>query len=497
MSVDIGRPSWLTRPVVLATLGVAVLRLAVIPFLTHPGYTDAYYYFRAAERLAHGGGLTTDVVWNFIEAPGLAPLPIASLRFWMPLATAVQALGIGLFGPALGSLRAAELAIALVAIAIVPATYLLARRMGLSPRTAAVVGALAGIGGVEAVAWSSLDNFAPLAVLGALLFASLPGIARGARRDVVLGGLALGGIVLARADGPVYALAPLLLVRRAPRAVVATLALAALVAAPWYVRNALLGVPEGQLARAILLVRYEDFFRIAPPTLAQFLSSLDVVLTAKGAALRPDLLTFVLATGVVLGPIALVAAWRRRRAPIAAGWLAVTVVLFLAQWLLFTLHGTRGSLSHSLAGLVPAAVALALLEIEPFLPTARRFAAAFAIVAAVLLGALGVLQWKGAFDPAERAREAAVASGQVTGPVIAANAAAWAYALDGPALVTPADGIDALREVARRYGARTLVLEDDAYFSAYALLYRSFDSVGWLVPVKTDGPIHIWRIVDP
>ena len=43
---------------------MAVLRLAVIPLLTHPGYSDAYYYFIAAERLAHGQGLTIDFIWS-------------------------------------------------------------------------------------------------------------------------------------------------------------------------------------------------------------------------------------------------------------------------------------------------------------------------------------------------------------------------------------------------------------------------------------------------
>src|SRR5438552_9538779 len=260
----------LRSPAAIATLAVAVLRLAVIPLLTHPGYSDAYYYFIAAERLAHGQGLTIDFIWSAAEAPGLPALPIPALRFWMPLATAIQSAGIAFFGALLDPLRAAQLAIALVAIAITPATYLLARRLGAGRELAALAAFVAGVGGVEAVAWSSLDNFAPLALLGTLLLASLPGMARGARRDIVVAGLALGGCVLARADGALYALAPLLLLRRAPRAVVATLAVAAVVAAPWYLRDAMLGVPQGQLARATLLVRYDEFFRMDPPTLERF-----------------------------------------------------------------------------------------------------------------------------------------------------------------------------------------------------------------------------------
>ena len=471
---------------------MTVLRLAVIPLLTHPGYSDAYYYFIAADRLASGHGLTLDFIWNLAEAPGLPALPIPALRFWMPLATAIQSAGITLFGPILDPLRAAQLAIALVAIAIPPASYLLARRLGANRELAALAGFIAGIGGVDAVAWSSLDNFAPLALVGTLLFAALPGVARGTRRDIIVAGLALGGCVLARADGAIYALAPLLLVRRAPRAVIVTLALGAVVAAPWYLRDLALGIPQGQLARAMLLVRYDEFFRIDPPTLERFLGSLDLVLRARLEAFVPDLLTFLFATLVVLGPIALVAA-SRRADPIARGWLAVTAATFLTQWLLFTLHSTRGSLAHSLAGIVPAAVVLALVQIAPWLVTTRRVAAFSAVVATLALAAISVEEWKSEFDPAEQSRLADIAAGAVQTPVLVANAPAWRYDLDGPAIVTPAEGIAVLQEVARRYGARTLVLEP-GHFSAYDALYDGREGFDWLVPLTLEGPIRIWQI---
>ena len=477
----------------MAAVAVALFRLGLIPFLTHPGYTDAYYYFVAARRLAGGQGLTVDFIWNFVDTPGLAALPAPALRFWMPLATAIQGAGIALFGAILDPLRAAQLAIALVAMAITPATYLLARRLGAAPPLAAVGGAIAGIGGVEAVAWSSLDNFAPLAVLGTLLFASLPGIARGSARDAVLAGIAIGGCILARADGALYALAPLVVARRSPRAVALTLALAAAVAAPWYARNLALGIPEGQLARAALLVRYEDFFRLDPPTLERFLGSLDVVVRARLDAFIPDAVTFLFATAIVLGPLALAGAVRRRGDPIRAAWFAVTAAIFLAQWLAFTLHSTRGSLSHSLAGIAPAAIALGLIEVEPWLVATRRIAAALAILVTVAFAAASVAAWTGEFDPAEAARRAAIAEGVVQAPALVANAPAWRYDLNGPAIVTPADGIAALQEVARRYGARTLVLEP-GHFRAFDALYDGREGFDWLVPVRLDGPIRVWQI---
>ena len=483
----------LRTPIVAATLAVAVLRLAVIPLLTHPGYSDAYYYFLAAERLASGQGLTLDGIWNFSEAPGLPALPIPALRFWMPLSTALQAAGIALFGSLLGPLRAAELALALVAIAITPATYALAMRLGASRRVALVAAVLAGIGGIDAVAWSSLDNFAPLALLGTVLFASIGGVARGSWRSAVVAGLALAGCILARADGALYAIAPLLVARSAPRAALGAVAIGLLGAAPWYARDVALGIPAGQFARVALLVRYEDFFKLDPPTLSRFLGSLDAVIAARLDAIAPDLLIFLFTTSIVFGPLALFAALRRLADPTARAWLGVTLAILLAQWLVFTLHSTRGSLSHSLAGIVPAAFVFAAIEADRWLVSARTLSAGLAIAGTLALAAVGINEWKTEFDPAEAARRTVIAGGAVQTPVLVANEPAWRYDLDGPAIVTPADGIVALQDVARRYGARTLILEP-GHFSAYNALYDGREGYDWLTPLELDGPIRIWQI---
>ncbi len=477
----------------VATLAVALFRVGAAQFQTHPGFTDAYYYFETASRLARGEGLSTDVVWNFVEAPGFAPLPVPSHRFWMPLATVLQALGIAVAGGVLGPFRAAQLPVTLVAVAIAPATYLLARRLGQAPPLAGLVAFVAGLGGVDAAAWSTLDNFAPLALLGTLLLASLPGIASGRVRDVASGGVALGLIALARADGVLYALAPLVLLRDRPRAAIATLAIGALAALPWYARNVLLGVPEGQFARAALLVRYEDLFAIAPPTLDHYLASLDVVLPAKLAALAQNAGTFAFATLIVLGPLALLAAWRRRAEPVARAWLLLAAALYLAQSLVLTLHSTQGSYPHSLAGLVPAALVLAVGEAARRLSATRRFAAAALAAGALALSAYAALDWPVRFDPPELERRGVVSSGIVPAPALAVNAPAWRYVLAGPVVVTPADGLDVAREVARRYGVRTLILEP-FHLSAYDALYQGRASVDWLEPVRTDGAIRVWRV---
>ena len=69
------------------SVAALIVRVASAVVVAQPGYTDAFYYSIVASRLAHGEGLTADFIWNFLEAPNFAPLPIPSHQFWVPLAT--------------------------------------------------------------------------------------------------------------------------------------------------------------------------------------------------------------------------------------------------------------------------------------------------------------------------------------------------------------------------------------------------------------------------
>ncbi|HLY25684.1 MAG TPA: hypothetical protein VKQ72_05050, partial [Aggregatilineales bacterium] len=64
--------------------------------LRHPGYTDAYYYFNAAERLVRGKGLTDAALWTYLGSPLALPAP--SHLYWMPLSSLIAAAGMALFG---------------------------------------------------------------------------------------------------------------------------------------------------------------------------------------------------------------------------------------------------------------------------------------------------------------------------------------------------------------------------------------------------------------
>lgn len=473
-----------------------LFRIASAAFVSQPGYTDAFYYFAAAQRLAAGEGLSVDLVWNFLEAPSFEPLPIPSHRFWMPLATVLQAFGIVTLGPVLGAFRAAQATLLLLSLLIPLATYVAARRLGSSERRAALAALVAGLGGAYAPAWASLDNFAPVALLGTVLFAFLPDVAAGRLRASVLAGAAVGGLALARADGALFCLA-LLVVGAPARALLTALLTALVVALPWYARDLALGIPPGQFARGALLIRYEDFFALVPPDLAHYLAAPDHALEAKAAALGSNLAIFVVADVLVLAPLALWEAWRRRDEPLARGWLAVASALYLAQSLVFTLHSTHGSYFHSFAGLFPLAIALGIARGAILLqPAPRRIAASALGAGALVLSSYALFVWADGFDALARSRRDVARSGAVHVPALVVDAAAWRAHLDGPTLVTPADGLEAARQVARRYGARTLVLEP-IHFSAYDALYRREQRVEWLELAALSGDVVVYRILSP
>ncbi|MHB8631044.1 MAG: hypothetical protein ACYC9W_03860, partial [Candidatus Limnocylindria bacterium] len=196
----------------LAVLVGALLafRLGSALVVFQPGYTDAYYYADVAKRLAAGQGLTADFIWNALEATG--PLPVPSHRFWMPLATVLQAIGIRAL-PFLDPFRAAQIATIVVACAIPVLSYRVARSLGASANGALAAAALAGLGGAFAPGWVSLDAFAPAAVIGTLFFLAYRRAAAGDVRSGALAGLAVGLLFLARAEGALFGLALLGLLR--------------------------------------------------------------------------------------------------------------------------------------------------------------------------------------------------------------------------------------------------------------------------------------------
>src|SRR5258708_36495087 len=77
------------RELVIISLLALVVGVVMAIIIQHPGYTDAYYYFNAGQRLIQGKGLTDAALWTYISAP--AALPVPSHLYWIPLPQRVAA----------------------------------------------------------------------------------------------------------------------------------------------------------------------------------------------------------------------------------------------------------------------------------------------------------------------------------------------------------------------------------------------------------------------
>lgn len=486
------------RPLLIVSVAALAVRVVSAIVVSHPGYTDAYYYSAVASRLAHGDGLSADFIWNFLEAPNFSPLPVPSHRFWVPLATTLQAGGIALLGGLLGEFRAAQAAVIAVAVFLPAVTYAAARSLDVAARYAIAAAVVVGLGGVFAPGFVAVDSFAPAALLGTLFFLAFARAARGSPGAGALAGLLVGLLYLARAEGALFGL-PLLALAVRPasrRAGLIGSAVALAIGGAWFARDLSLGTGD-LLARSMLLVRYEDFFRIAPPTASEFGGALPDLLAAKIGALLTNASTALFAFFVLLGPLSAVSSWRLRARPDVLAWSSLLMLVFLAQSLLWTLHSTRGSYFHSLAAFFPFGIALAAAGAASAL--ARRDAAVGRIwVAGVLAlaGALSVgalVQWDAAFTQIARIRMAAL-DAIPAGPFMAIDAAAWRSLSGRSVVVTPADGGSEFVCAAGMYGARSVVLES-AHFRAYDALYREAERPSWLgAPVIRDT-VKIFPVV--
>jgi hypothetical protein len=477
------------------SLALVAFRLLSAAFVVvQPGFTDAYYYVDVARRLAHGQGLTADFIWNFLEAPRLDPLPVASHRFWMPLTSVIQGAGIWALEPLLGTFRSAQAAIIAVAAFVPAAGYAAARSIGASPRAALVAAALTGVGaGAFAPAWVTLDSFAVAAVIGSMFFVAFARAAGGDVRAGAICGVLVGLLFLARAEAALFGVALLgLAIRPTSRAAGTVGSIVALaIGAGWLARGIALGGSPDLLARTILLARYEDFFALNPSGTVD----LATIVTTRLGALWSDLVVALFGLMVFLAfPLALGlrAAWRQ---PAVRAFAGLALLIYVAQGVVWPLHATRGSYFHSLAAFYPFAMALVALGGEAWLARrdarTRRVAVSGTLVAALALAFIGLTTWDGVFNSGYRVRLDAV-DAIPAGPFLAIDGAAWRWIADRPALVTPADGVELAGCVAARYGAKSVVLEA-AHFSAYDGLYRG-DPVPWLAPPIDRGTIRIYAV---
>lgn len=232
------------KRLLLICLGTLALRLALLPFIQHPGIGDSNHYYNLGAFLAEGRGYTIDYIWQYNNPPqGL----VHPEDYWMPLTGLLPAAAFKLFGV---SVQAALLPFVLLGALIPAVAYWAAREFGTGEGAALFAAAAAGV--LPEFVLNSLrtDTTVPnLLLVCASILLLIRGLKRGGVFNFIGSGLAAGLAYLFRSDSslllPMLAVTLLVYwrwgkptVTRIPWAQVALMPLVAiLVTLPWSLRN--------------------------------------------------------------------------------------------------------------------------------------------------------------------------------------------------------------------------------------------------------------------
>ena len=505
-------------PVALYLVALAV-RLVALAAFPDPAYPDSFYYAEVARSLAAGRGFSVDFIWIFAEVGGRIPadpvLPIPSNAHWMPLGSIVQVPFIWLLGP---TGFAAGLPFALLGALAAPLTWAIARDAGARPPVSAAAGLLVAVPLLLTPFMAQPDNFGlfqPL-VAGALWLGGR-GL-RGDARSFAGAGVLVGLATLSRNDG-VLVLGALGLVvlgdrwrarrsggRRAPAipwwSAVAGLALAAVLVAPWLLRQlAVFGSisPSSASGKVLFIRSIDEWNSLTTPASLDYLldQGLGPFLASRVGGLVAAVGIFsVLAAGVVLVPFMLVGAWRRRRSPDFAPYLVYAGLLFGFSGLVSAVHVPGGTFIHSAVALVPHASILAVEGIAAAVGwvAARRRSWDAAVAGRVFIGAAvgfaGLTAagatvathatWSERRSDFRLVGEALRAAGApASDRVMSIDAGGTRYWTGHGGVVLVNDPVETIEEVARAYGIRWLVLQ-------------RADSVAAMKPVLDGGTRPPW-----
>jgi 4-amino-4-deoxy-L-arabinose transferase-like glycosyltransferase len=486
----------------LLTAAALVARVAAALAIDYSPYTDPAYYAMVAEQLATGQGFTAPVLWSFLEVGGRLPadptLPVPSNGHWMPLTSIVAAAGMALLG---ADLRAGQLPIVALAVALVPFTYVVGVDLYQSRRVGILAAVLAIFAGPFLIMYPTVDNFAVFGAAGAAAIWAAIRATRPGRSStwLVVSGAAVGLATLARVDGLLLATAPFLayLVDRgwrpwtgdaARRLGTGALVLAGVAAlavmAPWLARNlATFGSAFPSAGgNTLWITSYNEQFSIsADPSLASYLEwGLLNIIGSKLVAWWEIGWRTVVLLGGIFGFFFFAGLWRDRRRGDLAPFIGYWVVMFLAMGAIFTFHAPHGAFYHSAAAWLPFAFPMAVAATGPTLtaigrwwrfltrPPTHRFVEVAAVIGAVVLAVLGsaalYLLWETSHDRELAAAAYLEETGQTDVTVMYGDPSSLWHLTANPGVAAPFDPYPVIGEVVRGYGVELVVvaLREDA-----------------------------------
>lgn len=531
------REAWLSALGIFAlALAVRVLAAQAVVF---PIPEDTAYYYGVARNLVEGRGLVSDALWSYATPPLVLPRP--AFEIWLPLPTLLVAPLMALAGST--DFRIAQVVPVLVGALVPVLAWCLAADLaverGLPPGRARTLGLGVGVtAAVELplVLHSTLPDstilFAALA-LGALLLMERitrdPGPLPTLHPRLLGLGVLLGLAALTRNEAAWLALTWVVIAWTMPprawsgeqaagrpttgdrlRLIAIPAAVALAVYAPWAIRDWIVfGSPfPGQaVTNALFVTGFDVFAWQDPPTLGRYLAQgWPSIVQAHVDGLVHNLVSVLLVPSFPVGLIGLVALpWTTvRNARALRPLLLASGLTFLVTSLVFPVATTWGTFLHA-AGpvqvllLVSSLVALDALIVR--IGRIRGWTRPVAWLGPALTASVAVLFSLGiagfgaqSADVARRyaalapALEGIGADHGRAGPVITDFPIWFAEAQRAPALGLPDEPPASVLALARRFGARFLVISDDDRGRWPAILESGPPEAGCFRPVPLRPP---------
>ncbi len=384
---------------VLFILAILVLAVTAI-FQTVPGYMDADYYYATALQMVRGEGWFEPFLWNYLDQP--LGVPHSAFTYWMPLASILGSLGMWIAGSE--AFVAAKIVLYLLAACIPPISYLIAIRLGASPKIAWLAGAAALFPGAYLPLWGTTETFGLYMLLGSLFFLIIDsGFTKAAHfsirqqlaRYFVLG-VVIGLMHFSRADGLLWLAGGFVFVAASrykksdrirfdiKKIRIATLAMMCillgyfLIMGFWFYRN----ISEfGQLfppgnSITLWITQYDQTFsfRTDEINVTNWLKSgWGVHIQTWWTAIQMNLKNMVgVQSAVFLFPLILIGLWRVWHLPQVKIYLMMWGITFLVHTFVFPFAGSRGGYLHSGAAFQPFWWALAAIGFDECLRFANN-----------------------------------------------------------------------------------------------------------------------------
>ena len=489
---------------VVSAASVFVLALLIRAWsmtqIIFPQPEDTAYYVAVARNLLLGRGLVSDALWSYGTPP--LELPRAAFEVWLPLPTFLAAIPMLFFGTAFAIAQVSSVLVgSLVAVLAwrLAADVAKERRLtGGRARTLALGTGLTTAVYLPLVLHSALPDstmpFAALVLAACLLMNRITNEPRQIGRDPRL--LALGVVMGLAAwtrneaiwlalTWVIVAWLPLGAIRHSARerlrmiAVVGAVAM--IVFAPWAIRDILeFGTPfPGQaLANALSIDGTDIFAWSDPPTLSRYLGvGPGALVRMRTYGIGHNLVNVLLFPGFPVSVIGLVALRRFGTGQHLRPLLIFSLLVFTITSLLFPVATTWGTFLHAAGAIHVLLIITCLLALDALIARvgeirgwtnpvawlgATLTVTACLLFTTVLLPTFGRDSRATSFQYQAFVRELAAAGETPAdlGPIISDHPI-WLADTGVQTLALPNESTDSLLEIARRFGARSVVITPD------------------------------------